>query len=224
MHPGSTLHLVARACWLLALSLPLAAGCVTQRMWELRGALVGPEPPPPAPLRVDRAVRDGRGAVHLLVTVADGRQHHLVVQRQRPPEAGADWPHAGRTESSARLADPAPLPDGAPLATWVDDGQPPPPTTTPASLDPPAVPGPAPARVELYGDRFELVHADGRRELLAYLPPHRRPWAAARADEVSGRDVGGVLLCALATPFTLAADVAVIVLGPLWYPFYALRA
>lgn len=215
---------MARACCLLALLLPLATGCVTQRLWELRGDLLGPEAPPPGPLRVDRAVRDGRGAVHLLVTVAGGRQHHLVVQRKRPLEGGADWPHAGRTESAAVLADPSPLPDGAPLATWVDDGQPAPPAAVPGALDPPPVPGPAPARVELYGDRFELVHADGRRELLAYLPPHRRPWAAAHDDEVTARDVGSALLCAAATPLTFVADVAVIVLGPLWYPFYALRA
>lgn len=210
----------------LALLLSLATGCVTQRMWELRGELLGPKEPPPGPLRVDRAIRDGRGAVHLLVTVVGGRQHHLVVQRERPVERGADWPHAGRTESAAVLADPSPLPEGAPLATWVDDGQPPPPPaapTAPTALDPPATPGPAPARVELYGDRFELVHTDGRRELLAYLPPHRRPWAAAHDDDVTARDVGAALLCAAATPFTFVADVAVIVLGPLWYPFYALR-
>lgn len=191
-------------------------------MWELRGSLVGPAPPPPAPLRIDQAVRDGRGAVHLLVTVVGGRQHHVVVQRQRPLEPGAPWPHAGRTESRTALADPAPLPEGAPLATWTDDGQPPPPSPAPASLDPPASPGPAPARVELYGDRFELVHPDGRRELLAYLPPHRRPWGDGAG--LTGRDVGGVLLCAAATPFTFVADVAVIVLAPIWYPIYALRA
>lgn len=217
----------------LALALPLATGCVTKRMWELRGRLVGPAAPAPAPLRVERAVRDGRGAVHLLLLVTGGGRHHVVVQRQRPADPAGPWPHAGRTESAVALADPAPLPEGAPLATWTDDGQPPPPSLTgprpplprvtgPAALGAPGLPGQSPARVELYGDRLELVHPDGRRELLAYLAPHRRPWAA---DEgVTGRDVAAVLLCALATPFTFAADVAVIILGPLWYPFYALRA
>lgn len=191
-------------------------------MWELRDDLVGPAPAPPAPLRVDRAVRDGRGAIHLLVTTDDGRQHHLIVQRRRPLDHGADWPHAGRGESAALLADPAPLPEGAPLATGADEGAPPPPPS--AALDPPGTAEPTPeARVELHGDRFELVHADGRRELLAYVPPRRRPWAAADADQVSARDVAGALLCAAATPFTVVADVAVIVLGPIWYPLYALR-
>ncbi|MCO5165367.1 MAG: hypothetical protein M9894_03240 [Planctomycetes bacterium] len=212
--------MVRRALLLVLLTASLGAaslgsGCVTLRLWELRPTLVGPAPAPPAPLAIERAVRDGRGAVHLLIDCGAGRRHHLVIQRARPHGPGAAWPHAGRGEATVSLADPAPLPEGAPLATWSDDGEPAPPAG--AALEP----GRPTARVELLGDAFELVHADGRRELLAYVPPRRRPWPAA--EGVTGRDVAGVLLCAASTPLTLAADLAVLVLAPLWYPFHLLR-
>ncbi|MBX3468491.1 MAG: hypothetical protein KF878_16585 [Planctomycetes bacterium] len=207
---------MARRAWLLiALASSLASGCVTIRLWELRPALAGAAAVPPPPLAVERAVRDGRGAVHLLVDCGGGRKHHVVIARARPLEPGADWPVAGRGEAVVTLADPAPLPDGAPLATWTDDGAPPPPAD--AGLEP----GNPAGRVELHGDAFELVLADGRRELLAYVPPRRRPWPAA--DDVTGRDVAGALLCVAATPLTLAADLAVLVLAPLWYPLHLLR-
>jgi hypothetical protein len=202
------------------------AGCVTARLWETRAGLARHGPPPRAPLRVERAVRDGRGAVHLLVDVGAGRSHHVVVQRLRPEGSGPSWPHAGRTETSLVLADPAPMPtDGVPLATWSDDGLPPADPGAPLSLEASAsTPGPRVARVELHGDSFELVQPDGARELLAHVPPRRRPWPAAHADEVSARDVGAAAVCALATPLTLAADVVVVVLGVVWYPLALLGA
>lgn len=230
---------------LLAMVLPLlSTGCVTARLWESRAGFVRRGPPPRPPLRVERAVRDGRGAYHLLVDCGAGQSHHVVVQRARPEggppeqaepplvgwsgrrrdtpdEAGTLWPHAGRNESAMVLADPAPLPaEGVPLATWSDDGHPPADPRAPTSLEASvATPGPRLARVELHGDSFELVHPDGRRELLAHVSPHRRPWPADHADEVTARDVGAVAVCVLATPLTAAADVVVFVTGALWYPF-----
>lgn len=209
-----------------ALAPLLSTGCVTARLWESRAGLARRPPPPPAPLRVERAVRDGRGAYHLLVDTGAGQRHHVIVQRARPSDSGPLWPHAGRPETAMVLADPLPLPaEGVPLATWTDDGVPPVDPRAPLSLEASATtPGPRVGRVELHGDSFELVHPDGARELLAYVPPKRRPWPSSRADEVSPRDVGAAAVCVLATPLTLAADVVVIVLGVVWYPLSLLGA
>lgn len=100
------------AAVVLALVASLLPGCFTRALWN-----EWPEPPPPTPVALQRAVRTGTGAFHVQAAFSDGSVRHLAVRPfEEPGAAGADeaWPDAIRRADIVAEVD-GPLPEGAPL-------------------------------------------------------------------------------------------------------------
>lgn len=100
----------AAALALVALLLP---GCFSRALWD-----AWPEPPPPTPVRLERAVRTGGGAFHVHAVYSDGSVRHLAVRPFEAPAADqadtSDWPDAIRRGEIVAEVE-GPLPEGAPL-------------------------------------------------------------------------------------------------------------
>lgn len=194
-----------RTALLLVAVLALPPGCVTRALWD-----TWPRPPeaapPPVPVRIERAVRTGEGAFHVLATYSDGSTRHLAVRPFDAPRAPDEpWPDAIRRSEILGEVE-GPLPTGAPLrvgdaaaCALEDDG---------AALEATE----ACETISLEGDALRVVDGAGRSWTLATFPPPPPAPVVAQDDPARRR-----VIVVLFTPFALALDaaIAVVVFGPM---------
>lgn len=175
----------------LALLLP---GCMTKTLW--RGW--APDPPP-TPVAIERAVRTGDGAFHVLARCHDQRVRRLIVRPFARGPGEVEWPDASRAGDDVVAVEPGEeLPRGAPLRTEVD-----------ADDEAGAVVNDQ-ARIELYDGVLRVEDRAGAWTLATFAPPGEGQPASER------------LLIIAVTPFALVADAFTLPVQLLALPFTGL--
>lgn len=189
---------------LLTLVLAAPPGCVTRALWDTWPT--SPEPAAtPVPVQLERAVRTGEGAFHVLATYSDGSTRHLAVRPFEAPADAAPWPDAIRRQEIVVEVD-GPLPEGAPLRVTgaAEDGLPLTDATEPVDV------------ISLEQDALRVVNGAGESWTLATFSDAPTP-GAAPVGPVEDDPARQKVLVVLFTPFTLALDaaIAVLVFGPM---------
>lgn len=109
---------MSRRFVLLVLLLPVfSSGCATRKLWS------DWEPDPqPLPVAIERGVRSGDGAFHVIARCHDDEVRRIIVRPFEP--ARPDWPDANRCgDDLVSIRDDEELPPGQPLRTEVDPAE-----------------------------------------------------------------------------------------------------
>lgn len=189
---------------LLTLVLAAPPGCVTRALWD-----TWPTPPElaatPVPVRLERAVRTGEGAFHVLATYSDGTTRHLAVRPFEAPADEAPWPDAIRRQEIVVEVE-GPLPSGAPLRVAGADGDALPLADATEPVD----------VISLDEDALRVVNGAGESWTLATFSDAPAP-GAAPVGPVEDDPARQKVLVVFFTPFALALDaaIAVLVFGPM---------